>query len=174
MPLDKSGLLWLLEAVDSELEDKITLVAAGGTAMTLLNLKPSTIDIDFTGPRDDIAQFNRIQRSIPHGFKIDTWSDGRVFSQDLPDDYLEKSVAIKTELKRIDLRVLHPVDIIATKIGRLNDRDLQDIGACIKRFRLKKRQVEERARAVQYAGNEEVYDANLQNILRTFFGKSKK
>lgn len=174
MPLDKSGLLWLLEAVDSELEGKITLVAAGGTAMTLLNLKPSTIDIDFTGPRNDIAQFNRIQRGIPHGFKIDAWSDGRVFSQDLPDDYLKKSVAIKTKLKRIDLRALHPVDIIATKIGRLNDRDLQDIEACIKRFRLKKRQVEERARAVQYAGNEEVYVANLQNILRTFFGKSKK
>ena len=56
MPLDKSGLLGLLEAVDAELTRKITLVAAGGTAMTLLDLKPSTIDIDFTGPHEDIAR----------------------------------------------------------------------------------------------------------------------
>lgn len=50
MPLDKSGLLGLLSAVDSELNRKITLVAAGGTAMTLLDMEPSTLDIDFTGP----------------------------------------------------------------------------------------------------------------------------
>lgn len=38
MLLDKSGLMGLLEAVDAELERRITLVAAGGTAMTLLGL----------------------------------------------------------------------------------------------------------------------------------------
>lgn len=89
--LDRSGLLGLLEVVDNELTRKITLVAAGGTAMTLLNLKPSTIDIDFTGPRQDIAEFNKIQRSIPHGFKVDTWNDGMVFTQGLPGDYLKRA-----------------------------------------------------------------------------------
>jgi hypothetical protein len=63
MPLDRSGLLGLLEAVDDELTRKIKLVAAGGTAMTLLNLKPSTVDIDFAGPDGDIAEFNRVQKS---------------------------------------------------------------------------------------------------------------
>ena len=52
MPLDKSGLRGLLTAVDEALERRIILVAAGGTAMTLIDLKPSTIDIDFTGPYD--------------------------------------------------------------------------------------------------------------------------
>lgn len=118
MPLDRSGLMGLLTAVDGELEKRIVLVAAGGTAMTLLDLKPSTLDIDFTGPHDDIEEFNRIQKGIPHGFKIDTWTDGAVFSQFLPEDYLQKSVPVKTKLKRIDLRALHPVDIVATKIGR--------------------------------------------------------
>lgn len=183
MPLDKSRLLSLLEAVDAELEGgeggnntkKITLVAAGGTAMTLLDLKPSTIDIDFTGPYDDIAEFNRIQNGIPHGFKIDTWSDGMVFSQGLPDDYLKKSIAIKTKkLKKINLKALHPVDIIVTKIGRLNDRDVQDIRDCIKKFKLGKNQIAKRAGAVQYAGNERVYEDNLQYILDSFFGRKSK
>lgn len=169
MPLDRSGLMGLLTAVDGELERRIVLVAAGGTAMTLLNLKPSTIDIDFTGPTDDIKEFNRIQKSIPHGFKVDTWTDGAVFSQILPDDYLEKSIAVRTGLKKVQLKALHPLDIVVTKIGRLNERDLQDVEACVKKFRLKKSQIEKRARKVQYVGNERVYELNLQHVLKRFF-----
>jgi len=45
MPLDKTHLLDFLGVVERELSRQITLVAAGGTAMTLLDLKPSTIDI---------------------------------------------------------------------------------------------------------------------------------
>lgn len=159
----------LLSSVDEELERRIVLVAVGGTAMTLLDLKPSTIDIDFTGPYDDIKEFNRIQKSIPHGFKVDMWTDGAVFSQMLPTDYLEKSVPVKTKLKKIQLKALHPLDIVVTKIGRLNERDLQDIEWCIKRFKLKGSQIEKRAQGVKYAGNEKVYKINLQYVLNRFF-----
>jgi pantothenate kinase len=48
MSLDKNVLLNFLKALDDEIDRKITLVAVGGTAMTLLDLKPSTVDIDFT------------------------------------------------------------------------------------------------------------------------------
>jgi hypothetical protein len=51
--------LALLARFDEELERKIVLVAAGGTALTLLNAKPSTLDLDFTGPSEDIAMFDR-------------------------------------------------------------------------------------------------------------------
>jgi hypothetical protein len=44
MPCDKTALLEFLEAINEDLTKKITLVAAGGTAMTLLDLKPSTIE----------------------------------------------------------------------------------------------------------------------------------
>ncbi len=144
--------------------------------MTLLDLKPSTIDIDFTGPHEDIVEFNKVQRSIPHGFEVQTWTNGMVFSQQLPDDYLKNSIRIRTKLKSIDLKTLHPVDIVATKIRRLNERDVvQDIESCIKKFKLKKSQVSKRARMVQYAGNEMVYETNLQYVLKSFFtGKSKK
>jgi ABC-type phosphate transport system auxiliary subunit len=169
MPLDKSGLLGLLEAVDAELTRKITLVAAGGTAMTLLDLKPSTIDIDFTGPHEDIAEFNKVQKSIPHGFVVHTWTNGMVFSQQLPNDYLKSSIPIKTKLKKTDLRALHPLDIVATKLGRLNERDVQDIESCIKNFKLKKNQISKRAKTIVYAGNEAVYETNLQSVLESLF-----
>jgi len=39
--ITKNDLLLWLKEVDSKLEKKIVLVAVGGTAMTLLGLKPS-------------------------------------------------------------------------------------------------------------------------------------
>jgi hypothetical protein len=71
VPLDNSQLIEFLEEIEDELERRIILVAVGGTAMTLLCLKPSTMDIDFTGPGEDIELFDRAQKSIPHGFKVD-------------------------------------------------------------------------------------------------------
>ena len=103
---------------------KITLVAAGGTAMTLIDLKPSTIDIDFTIPSGDIKEFEQVLKNNPPGYKVDRWTDGCIFCQTLPNDYIEKSIKIK-EFSHISLRALHPVNIIATKIGRLDERDIQ-------------------------------------------------
>jgi hypothetical protein len=116
MPCDKSALLDFLEVLNGDLTKKVTLVAAGGTAMTLLDLKPSTIDIDFTIPSSDLPEFERALKNNPPGFKVDRWADGYVFCQSLPNDHLEKSIKIK-EYSHILLKALHPVDIIVTKIG---------------------------------------------------------
>lgn len=172
--LDKSVLFDLLEVLEGYLERKITLVAAGGTAMTLLNLKSSTMDVDFTGPAQDIKEFNRVQKMVSHGHKIDTYYDGAVFSQILPDDYLSLSRKIEAPLAKIDLRALHPVDIVVTKIGRLDGKDLQDIESCIKEANLGKSQIAERAGMVGYAGNEMVYAANLEHVLQRFFPDNRK
>lgn len=151
MPLDKSALIDFLSTLDEEINREITIVAVGGTAMTLLNLKPSTIDIDFTMPRSDRVEFERALANVPHGFKIDLWSDGMVFTQILPDDYLKKSIEI-VNFQHTRLKALHPIDIVVTKIGRLDQRDLQDIETCIEKFHIRKIQIEKRAANVQYVG----------------------
>jgi hypothetical protein len=152
MSLNKSVLLDFLEVLDNEISRKITLVAVGGTAMTLLDLKPSTVDVDFTIPSDDKPEFDKALANVPHGFKVDAWPDGMVFSQSLPNDYLEKSIEI-ANFRHIRLKALHPIDIVVTKIGRLDSRDAQDIEACIKRFNISKKQIEERATTIDYTGN---------------------
>lgn len=168
MPLDKRRLLDFLEEVDKELGGPVTLVAVGGTALTLIDAKTSTIDADFTIPGDDYSVFKKTLSSIPHGFKVDCWKDGMVFSQILPDDYLERSITIK-KMKRIQLRALNPVDIVVTKIGRLDARDRQDIETCIKKFKLTKDQISRRAKRVSYVGREENYEINLNHVLNNFF-----
>lgn len=171
MGIERTGLLGLLEAVDKELKRPITPIAAGGTAMTLLGLKTSTIDIDFDISTDNIREFREALKAIPHGFRIDIFTNGMIFSQQLPDDYAEKSIPIETKLKNIQLRALHPVDIVVSKIGRLNERDIQDIESCIKKYKLTSSQVKERAEKVEYVGREEFYADNLKHALKLFFGK---
>lgn len=168
MPLKKKSLLDFLEILDGHLDRKITLVAAGGTAMTLLDLKPSTIDIDFTIPHEDKRAYDKAIAQIQHGYKIDIWLDGSIFSQNLPDDYLEKSIPI-ANFKHIQLKALHPLDIIVTKIGRLDERDIEDTESCLNKFKISKNKIKKRAATIEYTGNPENYNTNLQYVLKRFF-----
>lgn len=102
------------------------------------------------------------------------WADGLVFTQILPSDYLKKSLRIKTKLVNIELRALQPLDIVVTKIGRLDERDLEDIKTCMEGSKLSKRAVVGRARKTQYAGNQSLYDQNLETVKTIFFPTSKK
>lgn len=169
MSLDKTKLLDFLEVLDGNLPKKIRLIAVGGTALTLLDVKASTIDIDFTIPDGDFEEFEKALTSTPHGFRIDRWKDGVVFAVNLPDDYLKNSIPIAFDANNIELRTISPVDIIVTKIARLNERDQQDIEMCISKFDVKKDEIIERAKQIEYVGNDQAYDANLSMTINTYF-----
>jgi len=63
--------------------------------MTLYKLKPSTIDVDFTGPTKDIDLFMKAIGRVQPGFTVHVWPNGQVSSQFLPSDYLTKSRRVK-------------------------------------------------------------------------------
>ncbi len=119
MPISSKQLVDFLNEVGKTLDRKIVLVAAGGTALNLYHVKASTIDVDFTGPAQDVELFQMAVNATQPGFKVHVWPDGQVFSQFLPDDYLGKSKRISS-LKNIELRALAPADIVVTKVGRLD------------------------------------------------------
>lgn len=169
MSLDKTSLLDFLDEIDRELHRKIIIVAVGGTAMTLVDAKSSTTDIDFTIPKEHYNEFERVKNTLQPGFRLDVFLDDAVFSTFLPDDYLEKSRPIEANFQNIDLRALDPTDIIITKIGRLNARDIQDIETCITKFQITRKQIEQRANETDYVGNEQVFNENLDAVLRRFF-----
>ena len=137
------------------------VVAIGGTAMTLLKTKSSTIDVDFTIPSQYYDDFERAKNIVKPGFRVDLYHDGAVFLNMLPYDYLKRSKLIKTKLKNIDLRTLHPVDIVVTKICRLEDRDAQDIESCIKKFHITKSQILRRARTADSIWYDKTFQKNL-------------
>jgi len=167
--IDGGVLLSFLEQVERQLDRKISLIAVGGTAMTILGLKPSTMDVDFNvASKEEMEALRHALRATPHGFKVDLFVGGLIFSQQLPDDYIGQCIHVAT-LGRISLSALHPLDIVATKIGRLAARDEEDIADCIRKYRLKRSDVESRAQSVQYIGNEGNYEANLRAVLKRFF-----
>lgn len=171
MSLDNTKLLDFLGEIDKELKRRIVLVAVGGTAMTLVKAKPSTIDIDFTIPEEFYDEFEKAKKIVNPGFKVDLFHDGAVFVTMLQEVYLKKSKPIRTKLKNIQLRALDPVDIVVTKITRLDGRDEQDIESCIKKFKLKKNQIKKRAAQLGYTANDKVFQNNLEIVVEKFFRK---
>ena len=168
MPVDKQQLFSLLEAIDESLSARIRINAVGGTALTLLGLKASTIDVDFDMNKNDYVVLRKTLDALQPGYRIDLFAEGMIFSQQLPEDYLSKCVEIR-KLEKIDLYSIAPIDIVASKIGRLNERDIQDIKQILKHYRLTKRQVKLRASKIGYAGNDENYQHNLNYVLTRLF-----
>jgi hypothetical protein len=172
--VSKEPLLQLISEIDSHLTKEISVYAVGGTAMTLLNLKASTKDIDFNLKHEDLEEFKKALAKTIHGYRIDIYADGSIFTQQLPQDYEARAIKIETKLKNIKLYSIHPLDIVITKIGRLNERDWEDIQDCIKKYGLNKKQIEKRGKQVIYAGNEEVYKYNLEDTLKKIFTRPAK
>ena len=90
-----------------------------------------------------------------------------VFGQRLPQDWTDKRITINHRFQNIRLYALHPIDIVVSKIGRLNDRDVSDIKACIAKYNLTRREIKSRAIRVQYVGNDENYKSNLKHALES-------
>lgn len=164
--IGKDRLLDFLGTVDTKLRRSITAVAVGGTAMTLLGAKASTLDVDFTVPGEYYGEFQAALSAVPHGFVVQCWHDGAVFVNMLAGDCLERSLPVGPGLRNIRLRALHPADIVATKIGRLDPRDAEDIASCARRFGLGRDEVVERSRKAGPIGREEGYRRNLEAVLR--------
>jgi hypothetical protein len=167
----KLALIDFLKSVDrtAPIERVMTLVGAGDTALALLDLKAPTEHLDFIGSKMDIAELGRICATIHSKLQVHTWTDGMIFGHQLPEDYLKSSLpAASTQLVRIDLRALHPLDIVVTKIERLSESDMRDIKLCIKNFNLGKNQISKRARALQKVGNESRFERNLDSVLALF------
>jgi hypothetical protein len=67
--VENAQLIDFLKEVDKKLMRRIDLVAVGGKAMTLLILKPSTRDMNFTGPTEDIVEFEVAHKESASRFR---------------------------------------------------------------------------------------------------------
>ena len=158
-----------LKKIDSRLKEKMTLVAVGGTAMTLLHLKPSTIDVDFCLAKKDAVLFN--EAMPPSKFKVDIFIGGFIFSEQLPEDYADKSKDIISGFKNITLKALSLEDIIITKAARYNERDEEDIATITKSRKVDKDSLVARFNKVKdsFAGRKEDYEYHFNLIIRRHF-----
>ena len=166
-----------LDNWDGLMNFRVRMIACGGTALTLLELKESTKDIDFVIP--DIGEYEKLikflgkigYREKPGGwahtddplFLYQFWYGNRVFITDLLDSPLRegKHVFIK-EWRHIYLGVLNLLDLIITKVFRGTQVDMED---CIRAFQGEKIDPQELfARYVNTAS----YDLNPDQKMQYF------
>lgn len=169
---DKQDLLAYLHQIGNELKKKVTLVAAGGTAMTLYDLKEATKDVDFCAQtREDWASVHSAAKKVKSGFRLDLFREGHIYILQLPDDYMTKSRPLKAQFKNLVVKLLSPIDIILTKTSRLNERDIEDIRALVSKKRVDKRKLIERYELVKstYAGNEAAFQDRFEQVIKEFF-----
>jgi len=143
-------LLKTLETWDDLMDFRISLIACGGTAMTLLGIKESTKDVDCIVPIP--KQYGKLLRFLKRmgyhesekvngwehpedpSFVFQFWPGNRVFTTGLLDSPLEKGKHILIKRYRhIYLGALNLIDLIITKMFRGTSTDLED---CVMIFRI--------------------------------------
>jgi hypothetical protein len=128
----------LLESISKYIDREVDLYALGGTALTILGIKRSTMDIDINiESADDHGYICRIFSDLgfenqgnrwftQEGLAFDLFYGSNLLGTDLLPDCTEKSRFIR-RFGRINLYTLHLYDIIISKLARGDPRDFEDI-----------------------------------------------
>lgn len=186
--IDKHWLLSMLEnwnAIAAKSKFSIVLVAVGGTALTLLNLKASTKDIDFTVPHESITALNTLLKKIgakaaggisfetKEGARLDIFRDGQIFSTTLPEDFLEHSTLIK-DFGNVKLYALSIYDIIITKLARNSVDDEEDIKSIFKGCKVEIGKLKKRYEQVQELMLDENLKYHFERLLKVLLKEWEK
>ena len=180
---DKDDLLAELAEWNRYFNRTVHLIACGGTALTLIGVKESTKDVDFTVP--SIPEYNYLIRILEElGYKRKTifgWSRGGTLIFDLfIGNYVYTTELLNSplddggnsmffEYTHIYLGILNYYDLLITKIFRSTSVDIQD---CLNLIKLKKKEInmghfEKRYReTASYDTSEKRDISNLKNFLR--------
>ena len=170
--ISKLDLKEYLDLIDKQLQQKITVVAVGGTAMTLYGLKEATKDVDFcVQTKGDWAAIQSAAKKTRSNFRLDLFQGGHIYALQLPDNYAKKAQPIKTKLRNLEVRLLSPIDIIITKTARLNERDIEDIRTLVSKKRVDKKKLMERFGLVKgsYVASDRDFQARFEQVMKEFF-----
>lgn len=180
----KEDFLMFLNKLDIRLRDNIFIIALGGTALSLMGLKEKTKDMDFFMEGLDFDSFDSIIERLSEEEKIprkdiDYWIGGEILfvkgqwlESRLPPDYITIASDYKDiKLEHIILKVLNPVDLVITKVGRFNDQDRIDITNLIKIYNINKKLLEDRFNYFvnSYTGNKEPLINNFNFVLKEYY-----
>ncbi len=138
--IDKQALLDRISGWGGFLKRKVHLIACGGTALTLLGVKPSTKDIDLMVPKvNEYEYLIGILKQLGYksasgwgwergdGFIFDLFRGKSVHTTELLESPLnEGNHSLIKEFEMIYLGVLNYYDIIISKLFRFDPVDVDD------------------------------------------------
>lgn len=139
--LDKNQLLDTLEGWNHVLKRKIHLIACGGTAMTLLGVKPSTKDVNFMVP--EVTEYEYLTQRLRalgykqvtgfgwerpgENFQFDLFRGNRIHTTELLESPLGTGRnTILIEYSHLYIGILNEYDLISSKLMRGARVDFED------------------------------------------------
>ena len=150
--VDKTTLLNTLSLWNRYLKRKVRIIACWGTALTLLNLKESTKDVDFLIPEQSEYRY-LIKILVDLGYKQTTgtgWQKNQgfifdlfvgktIFTTELVESPLEQGNYIPyKEFSSIYLGILNYYDLVISKLFRFTPVDTDD---CLALFKEKSKEI---------------------------------
>jgi len=151
--IDKRGLLDRLGLWNGFLKRKVHLIACGGTALTLLDIKPSTKDVDLIVPVvEECKYLVKTLKDLGYksasgagwarddGFIFDIFPGKRIHTTELLESPLNSgnNIPVK-EFTHIYLGILNYYDIIISKLFRGTGVDMDD---CLMLMRAKRQDMD--------------------------------
>ena len=139
--LTKERLLEILTGWNSILKRKVRMVACGGTAMTLMDVKESTKDVDFMVPSEReykylIAMLKDLDYKLvtaagwqrkDEPFRFDLFQGNKIHTTTLLESPLkEGGNTLFMEYSRLYIGILNEYDLIVSKLMRGNAVDYDD------------------------------------------------
>jgi len=181
--IDKEGLFDRLSAWDAFLKRKVHLIACGGTALTILDVKPSTKDIDLMVPNlDEYEYLIGVLKQLGYkpasgwgwergdGFIFDLFRGKAVHTTELLESPLEKgNHTLIKEFSHIYLGVLNYYDIIISKLFKGTTVDIEDCLSLVKgkRDEIDIKRLDSRFReTAAYDVSEASVNKNLEHFLK--------
>ena len=139
--LNKDRLLEILGDWNRFLRRKVHLIACGGTAMTLLGVKPSTKDVDFMAPIE--TEYRYLTKQLKalgykqtagsgwmrqgEDFRFDIFCGNRIHTTELLDSPLDEGRhSALMEFSHLYIGILNDYDLIASKLMRGTRVDFDD------------------------------------------------
>jgi len=139
--LNKNQLLEIMEEWNRVLRRKVHLIACGGTAMTLLGVKPSTKDVDFMVP--NINEYNYLINNLKtldyelvtqagwqrpgEQFQFDIFRGNSIHTTGLLTSPLEEGRhTLLKEYAHLYIGILNDYDLISSKLMRGTRVDFED------------------------------------------------
>ena len=158
----------LIKKLDSKLKEKTEIILIGGTALSLLNERNYSHDIDFCHPgQKSPGKFGQlvIESAKSVGInpkKIEMFNGLEMTFLNIPD-FRERATAYRDiHLKHIALKIMNPLDIAMTKLHRGDPKDFEDIYILLKSGRISEGDLGARYMDIlKYQGNSE----SMKNLI---------
>ena len=169
----KAKLIELLRKIDSTLDETVVLVAIGGTALSLLDLKEATHDVDFILQNNSqYIKGDLTLKILDSGYDVQIQDQGKIVLFRLPPDYLAlaKPSEINSLFSNLQVYILSPIDLLVSKLSRYNTKDYFDINALLLRYRFTIEEIKNRYGQYQllYKGDLKKLDMNFATFEKQY------